>query len=113
VRANVYVDGFNLYYGAVKGTPFKWLDIAALCRLLLPGDTINRIRYFTARIQPDPRDPDKSTRQQLYLRALRTTPDLTIHYGHYLSHNVRMPLTTPVSGQPRTVEVIKTEEKGL
>jgi len=52
VRANVYVDGFNLYYGALKGTPLKWLDIAALCRLLLPGDTINRIRYFTARIQP-------------------------------------------------------------
>jgi len=48
----------------------------------------------------------------LYLRALRTTPDLTIHYGHYLSHNVRMALTTPVPGQPRTVEVIKTEEKG-
>jgi hypothetical protein len=112
VRANIYVDGFNLYYGALKGTPFRWLDIAALCRLLVPGDTINRIRYFTARIQPDPRDPDKGTRQQLYLRALGTTPDLTIHYGHYLSHNVRMALTTPVPGQPRIVEVSKTEEKG-
>ena len=27
----VYVDGFNLYYGAVKGTPYKWLNINALC----------------------------------------------------------------------------------
>jgi hypothetical protein len=112
VRANVYVDGFNLYYGAVKGTPYKWLNIAALCRLLLPGDTLNRIRYFTARVQAEPRDPDKPTRQALYIRALKTTPNLTIHYGRFLSHPVRMALTNPAPGQPRTVEVMKTEEKG-
>ena len=28
----VYIDGFNLYYGAVKGTRHKWLDLEALCR---------------------------------------------------------------------------------
>jgi NYN domain len=112
VRANVYVDGFNLYYGAVKGTQYKWLDIAALSRLLLPSDAINRIRYVTARIQSDPRDPDKPTRQQLYLRALGTIPNLTIHFGHYLESRPRMPLANPQSGQPRTVQVIKTEEKG-
>ena len=26
MRTQVYVDGFNLYYGALKDTPFKWLD---------------------------------------------------------------------------------------
>lgn len=26
-RTIVYVDGFNLYYGAVRGTTHKWLDI--------------------------------------------------------------------------------------
>lgn len=36
MKTYVYVDGFNLYYGAVKGTPFKWLDIRQLCQLLLP-----------------------------------------------------------------------------
>ena len=34
--ANVYVDGFNLYYGALKGSPYKWLDVDALFRTLLP-----------------------------------------------------------------------------
>lgn len=24
----VYVDGFNLYFGALKRTPFKWFDLA-------------------------------------------------------------------------------------
>jgi len=23
----VYIDGFNLYYGALRGGPFKWLNI--------------------------------------------------------------------------------------
>jgi hypothetical protein len=26
MRTWEYVDGFNLYYGAVKGTPYKWLN---------------------------------------------------------------------------------------
>ena len=26
MRTRVYVDGLNLYYGALKDTAFKWLD---------------------------------------------------------------------------------------
>jgi 6-hydroxy-3-succinoylpyridine 3-monooxygenase len=26
LRTIVYIDGYNLYYGAVRGTPWKWLD---------------------------------------------------------------------------------------
>ena len=44
----VYVDGFNLYYGAVKGTPYKWLNIFDLCQRLLRKNTILKIKYFTA-----------------------------------------------------------------
>ena len=29
MKTIVYVDGFNLYYGAVKGTPHKWLAASA------------------------------------------------------------------------------------
>jgi hypothetical protein len=36
MRTNVYVGGFNLYYGCLKGTPYQWLDVAALCARLLP-----------------------------------------------------------------------------
>ena len=25
-RTRVYVDGYNLYYGCLKGSPHKWLD---------------------------------------------------------------------------------------
>jgi hypothetical protein len=48
LKTNVYIDGFNLYYGCVRDTPHKWLDLSALCARLLPTNQINSIRYFTA-----------------------------------------------------------------
>jgi hypothetical protein len=109
---NVYVDAFNLYYGSVKDTPYRWLDLEALCRRLFPRDEINRIRYFTAIVSARPGDPQQPQRQQTYLRALRTIPNLSIHLGYYLSHPARMPLAHPRRLGPKTVEVLKTEEKG-
>ena len=109
VRTNVYIDGFNLYYGAVKGTPFRWLDISKFCAILLPRDTIHRIRYYTALVRPRPHDPDQGVRQATFLRALKTIPNLTIHKGHFLSHEVMMP---SAANPARMVKVIKTEEKG-
>jgi len=111
-RTFVYVDGFNLYYGAVKDTKLKWLNIRRLCELLLPECTIQTVKYFTARVSGRKDDPDKPTRQQIYLRALRTLPDLQIIYGSFLSHDVLMPLAEPTPGGTRFAKVVRTEEKG-
>jgi hypothetical protein len=48
--------------------------------------------------------------QQIYLRALRTIPNLSITYGHFLTHSVRMALSGVNPAQ--RVWVDKTEEKG-
>ena len=81
--------------------------------VVLPKNRINRIRYFTATVSARPdENPDAPQRQQVYLRALETIPGLSIHYGHYLSHVTRMPLANPRPGGARTVEVVRTEEKG-
>jgi uncharacterized LabA/DUF88 family protein len=114
MKTNVYTDGFNLYYGCLKGTPHKWLDLAAFCQASfpLPRNRINRIRYFTAQVNARPGDPQQPIRQQIYLRALRTIPHLTIHLGSYLEKITRLPLhPTPATG-PRTVQVRQSEEKG-
>ena len=112
MRTFIYVDGFNLYYRAVRDTPFKWLDLDALCRILLPRDDIQRIKYFTARIIQRPGDPTKNIRQEAYLRALRTLPNLEIIYGHYSEHVKWMRLANPTTDSNPYVEVIRTEEKG-
>lgn len=111
-RTNVYVDGFNLYYGSPKGSPYKWLDLEALCRHLLPKDSIQRIRYFTAKVSGRPNDPQLPVRQQTYLRALATLPTVSVHLGVFYVNRTRAYLADPPTGGPKTVEVIKTEEKG-
>ena len=92
-NVNVYIDGFNLYYGALKRTPYKWLDLGLLTRILLPADTVQAIHYFTARVSSRPYNPTSAHDQGLYIRALKTIPTLQIKYGHFLTHSVPMYLT--------------------
>jgi hypothetical protein len=67
VRIGVYVDGFNLYYGAGelcgRGTRgWRWLNLEALANDLIgrrndwvaAGATIERLVYCTARIDKNP-----------------------------------------------------------
>ncbi len=109
MRFNVYVDGLNLYYGALRGQPYRWLDVRQFARSLLkPDDVLHRVRYFTARVRPLPRDREAPRRQAAFLRALQTLPDLSIHYGHFLVSTVTM---ERADGAGR-VPVFRTEEKG-
>ena len=112
MRTRIYVDAFNLYYGLLKGTSYKWLDLLALSKQLLkPENQIVGIKYFTALVTPRPNDPNQLTRQKIYLRALETI-NTQVVYGHYLSHIVNMKVANPSPGQSPFVRVIKTEEKG-
>lgn len=110
MKARIYVDGFNLYYRALKGTQFKWLDLQKLAlEILNPDDTIEAIRYFSADISPKSGNLGAPTRQQAYYRALRTLPNLTIHKGRFLSKTKTRPL---VADPKEFVKVHDTEEKG-
>jgi hypothetical protein len=96
MKANVYVDGFNLYYGCLRKTPYKWLDLSKLCGYLIPKSvTLNEIKYFTALVSARPGNPQQDLRQQTYIRALQTLPNLTVVYGQFLSHPIRMHLANP------------------
>lgn len=113
LRAYVYVDGFNLYYRALKPNRCNWLDLSALARLYLPQYDVKCIKYFTALIDPSPWDADQPHRQRTYLRALGTLPDVEIHKGRFLSLPKNAPCAACWSaGYYMPVKVIKTEEKG-
>jgi uncharacterized LabA/DUF88 family protein len=124
-RANVYFDGFNFYHGCFRdsGRPptwqtCKWLNLRLFCERVFPNFDINRIRYFTALVNPTPLDPDIRLRQQTYLRALETIPKLTVHRGRFATNKKKRWLADPRSSKPtprlplQTVEVIEQEEKG-
>ncbi|TDK59216.1 NYN domain-containing protein [Sapientia aquatica] len=115
-RTSVYIDAFNLYYGSLKGTHYKWLNLQTMCQHLLPGNDIMSIKYFTAKVSARPNDPQIPLRQQMYLRAIQTIPTVEIMLGHYLTQTVKMRLVTPIQDATghihKFANVIKTEEKG-
>lgn len=107
-RTAVYIDGFNLYYGCVKGTPYRWLDVDRLLRIVLPKNNIILIKYFTARVKPTTTDLDAPNRQSVYLKALQAhIPILEIIEGRFLR------VTTTVEVSPgHFIRGEKSEEKG-
>jgi hypothetical protein len=112
-QAIAYVDGFNLYHGALKDTPFRWLDLVSLMDDLLRGHEISKVKYFTARVSDRPGNPGQRRRQEVYLRALRAHcgDRLDVVFGRFATRRSWMPLVKPGSGS-RFVQVYRTEEKG-
>ena len=110
MKTSVYVDGFNPYYGCLKNTSFKWLDLQGLFSAVLDSHhAIDTIRYFTAPVRPHEGNSEVHLRQQVYLKALETLRPVQIHKGRFSHHNKWMPLK---DSPAQRVEVIKTEEKG-
>lgn len=114
MRTIIYIDGFNLYYGCLKGTSYKWLDLKKLFSYILGHQNqIIAINYFTAIAKPIPTDLYVAKRQNSYLNALKVyIPEINIHLGHFLKHEVYMPLVNSKASGPKTALVYKTEEKG-
>ena len=109
---NIYVDGFNLYYRALRDSPFRWLDLRKLAENLFPHDTIHQVCYFTARINARPEGPTQPQRQQAYLRALATLSGFDAYYGAFRNRTNVRPLAKPIPGLPTHVLVRDSEEKG-
>ena len=112
MRINFYIDGFNLYYHALKDTSLRWLDLFKLCQSVTPSHQVSHVRYFTSLVHPRPDNPNLQHRQLIYIRALATIPNLTIHYGQFRPRRLRRPLVEPIPGRSRVVEVFDMEEKG-
>jgi uncharacterized LabA/DUF88 family protein len=83
-RSIVYVDGLNLYYGAVQGTPFKWLNLQILFERLRQDDYVQRVKYFTTRVTSS-----HQVNQLAYLAALGTCPKVEIILGKFKMRTVR------------------------
>ena len=81
-RVSVYIDGFNLYYGSLKDTPYKWLDPYALACALMPSDHVD---------QPSTTSPLGSSRR-------RETPRSTSDRASTCVHSRPSPTSTYAKG---------------
>ena len=83
-KAIVYIDGYNLYFGLLKGTPWKWLDLRRFAEALVAGRfEIIEVRYFTAPIKTHPVDLAATERQNAYVQALLTLLGVKVVQGIY------------------------------
>jgi hypothetical protein len=123
-----YIDGFNLYHGAICRCPgTHWLDLRRFCSRYVPnGFELGKIKYFTALVD----DLPSRTRQLTYIDA-HTVADIEIVYGQFRTHPRWSRLVDPQPlqqggdydpelehrtlnelGHPKRAWVYKTEEKG-
>ena len=107
--ARLYVDGLNLYYGALRGTTLRWLNPIALAAQHFPDLDIVRAKYFSAPVVDEVGREGQSERQALYWRALRSLPEIQIIEGKFRVRRVWARMATP---PPELVEIIRAEEKG-
>ena len=51
-----FIDGYNVFYGLLAGTPYKWLDLPSLLHAIAhenhPHSQVAEIHYFTSPVQP-------------------------------------------------------------
>ena len=99
-RTIVYIDGFNLYYGLLRGTCAKWLDLYAFAKALLaPDHDIIVVKYFTSRVNYNKRTPEKKEHQEVYLRALAHREKIEIIEGFYKTRDAARRGTRAAGGE--------------
>ncbi len=118
MRTVVYVDGYNLYYGLLRKTTLKWLDLFALFRdhVLDPETELIQVRYYTAPVLGRMCDsPESPQRQRRYLQALRKMyPEkIAIIEGKILATTPFQRLVKPIVEAPdlQMVQVYDFNEK--
>nr|WP_275590701.1 NYN domain-containing protein [Pseudomonas sp. DP-17] len=119
VRTAFFVDGYNLFYGLLAGTPFKWLDLPALLQHVLqvqqPESQTTSISYFTAGVKPNlaSRGILSKQAQDTYIRALKAR-GVDVYFGRHRLEPGRAPRfvdkRTPASRADQ-VDIWQLEEK--
>lgn len=77
MRTTFFIDGYNLFYGLLAGTPYKWLNLPALLahitRVQNPASQTVTVNYFTSPVLPPlaTRGRQSGEAQDVYIRALK------------------------------------------
>ncbi len=119
MRTNIYIDGYNLYYGRLKHSEYKWLDIYKLfehiLRIQSPESSINKIKYFTADIKSKVASHGQAGQQAQnnYNRALQLLypKQIEIIKGYYSIDYANLPKYQKPPNKSQRAEVWRLEEK--
>lgn len=119
MKTIVYIDGYNLFYGCLKHTEYKWLDLVKLFEKILheqnPQNELIFIKYFTADILARIATHGQSAQQaqQAYHNALlRLYPNkIQLIKGYYSLEKANLLAYQKPPDKSVRHEVWKLEEK--
>lgn len=118
MQTDFFVDGYNLFYGALSDTPYKWLDLRSLltsiAKIENPSSVASSVNYFSAPVQPKlaSRGTVSKEAQDSYIRALKSSHCSVVMGRHTLSEGYA-PIYEPGRDPDRShrTKVWKIEEK--
>lgn len=123
MRTIAYIDGFNLYFGCLKESEYKWLDLVKLCERIAfehnPNTDLVQVKFFTADVKANLSRHGQAAQhsQHNYHRALQSlypSPQLEIIKGYHSEQVTTQPPYQEGDKRPRHGEVVKVwriEEK--
>ncbi|BBP56683.1 NYN domain-containing protein [Pseudomonas sp. St316] len=119
MRTAFFVDGYNVFYGLLADTPYKWLNLAQLlahiARVENPQSSLASVDYFTSSVKPElaTRGILSKEAQDSYVRALKASK-VAVHYGRHQLERANAPrfISRSVGASRQdTVAIWKLEEK--
>ncbi len=118
MKTTIYIDGYNLYYGVLRNTPYKWLDVVKLFSKIAhaqnPDSEIIKVKFFTAPVKIKLSNHGEASQksQRDYHRALeKIYPNFEVIQGYFnISEGWYPRYKTPISRND-TVRAWSLEEK--
>ncbi|MEP7728865.1 NYN domain-containing protein [Marinomonas primoryensis] len=119
MRTAFFIDGYNLFYGLLANTPYKWLDLPALLTHITtienPKSETAEIYYFSSPVKPElaSRGTQSKEAQDSYIRALKAN-HVTVTLGRHTLEPAQAPRFVDKSTRPSRqdkVDIWKLEEK--
>jgi len=115
----IYIDGYNFYYGLLKNTAYKWLDIASLvehiCYIQNPEIEVKAVKFFTAPVitRVATHGEKAQQAQDSYHKALLSSNSgiLEIISGYHIMEKGYLPCYKKPIDKKDRVEVWRLEEK--
>ncbi len=120
MKSIIYVDGYNLFYGCLKHSRDKWLDLKVLLgdhilKAQAPSSELDSIKFFTADIKAKVASNGQAAQlaQQSYHRALEQLYPGTVSIikGYYSLDKARLLAYQQPPDKSARVDVWKLEEK--
>jgi 6-hydroxy-3-succinoylpyridine 3-monooxygenase len=128
LRTRIYIDGYNFYYGCLKGTPYKWLDLLPLFENhILPSALVKdaegharqsallpspSVKFFTAKIvESVSRSIDSVSSQARYHTALRKihAGRIELIEGYYAVNKMKVKVVDPLNPDQAPRNCIETQ----